>query len=134
MLILCRRAHACAQVRATSSTTRDGCRTHFVVPGRHTGFCCPPATKTPLRRQASRFTSETYTSAAGSCKEDIGCVSNAAWILDGATSLSRRTLLDANGQPISDAAHLVATLSAAVHREWDLGRMLRKRSTARCNR
>ncbi len=69
-----------------------------------------------------RFTSETYTSAAGSCNEDIGGgVSNAAWILDGATSLSRRTVLDANGQRISDAAHFVATLSAAFHRGMGLG-------------
>jgi serine/threonine protein phosphatase PrpC len=63
------------------------------------------------------FTSETYTSAAGSCNEDIGgCVSNAAWILDGATSLSRRTVPASNGQHISDAAHFVATLSAEFHR------------------
>ena len=63
------------------------------------------------------FTSETYTSAAGSYNEDIGgCISNAAWILDGATSLSRRTVPDSNGQHISDAAHFVTTLSAEVHR------------------
>ena len=68
------------------------------------------------------FTSETCTSAAGSCNEDIcGCVSNAARILDGATSLSRRTVLDGNGQRISDAAHFVATLSAGFHRGMGLG-------------
>ena len=68
------------------------------------------------------FTSETCTSAAGGCNEDIcGCVSNAAWILDGATSLSRRTVLDANGRRISDAAHFVATLSAGFHRGMGRG-------------
>ena len=59
------------------------------------------------------FTSETCTSAAGACNEDIcGVVDNAAWILDGATSLSRRTILKANGKRVSDAAYFVSILSS----------------------
>ena len=68
------------------------------------------------------FSSETCTSAAGTCNEDIcGFIENAAWILDGATSLSRRTLQDANGRIMSDAAHFVSILSSAFQGSLRLG-------------
>lgn len=59
------------------------------------------------------LTCEGCTSASTSCNEDIfGFTDHAAWILDGATSLSRRTLVNAAGQTISDAAHFVSAFSS----------------------
>lgn len=59
------------------------------------------------------LTCEGCTSASTYCNEDIfGFTDHAAWILDGATSLSRRTLVNAAGQTISDAAHFVSAFSS----------------------
>lgn len=117
-----RRAHA---ARRRSGLTPPASATilfFFAQRGPHAGPALPHG---ETREIALQLDTEAWTSAAGACNEDIhGHAGHAAWLLDGATSLSRRAVQAPCGRMITDAAHFVSLFSARFDKSLRLGQDL----------